>query len=515
VITGFQLRAPWYERERVGLDLVDPPARRPVLQMYDGTDFVRRLIKDPGDSLDFGVDDRWSYPVPVTPSITAKGRDRFATSKLVHTGLRKLYQPSHSRFYAVVVEVFCDSPGLPRAGSHSDIEVCFVMRRQHTAMVDCHAVRRLAKKLMKELAREEHGDIATGLPDLDVNDLWWASEAERARFEADNSTLIEQLDACTSEEAWVKGTAGGRWQTVDDLDGEVHLADGEETFPMWRLPPRDEDCEAAKTRSLWFGLIPTYSAEHWVDGDGSVQTKLDDREIYHLRCVVTQPPPEGHEHCPPHRDISVATAPFRLAAPYDPDGTKNHTVSITAPDLRRLAAKAGQKQGPGGLRIMSPPKSALSPVDFKKIPGAKLGAPGGGSICTFAFELFFIVALFLFLLFLPIILLAFQLWFLLALRFCIPPSASFRLLGEFFAQGHVLVDLKAGGAFPRMSERLDEVIGVHDAATQLTSDPTSDFAIQPNKIVDLVAAADPKDAVLTPVEPALLTTPPDPLCPSQ
>ena len=29
-------------------------------------------------------------------------------------GIRKLFQPSHDRFYAVVVEVFCDHDGLPR-----------------------------------------------------------------------------------------------------------------------------------------------------------------------------------------------------------------------------------------------------------------------------------------------------------------------------------------------------------------------------------------------------------------
>jgi hypothetical protein len=127
-VTGFALRAPWYVRERGRFGLRDPRALRPSIQMYDGTDFVARLLADPRDSLAPGEDDWWSYPVPVTLSASAQGRARLATCALIKTPLRKLYQPGHSRFYAVVAEVFCDQAGLPRAGSHRDIEVRFVMR---------------------------------------------------------------------------------------------------------------------------------------------------------------------------------------------------------------------------------------------------------------------------------------------------------------------------------------------------------------------------------------------------
>jgi hypothetical protein len=416
------VRSPWYERERKKFDLNNPRALRPVIQMYDGTDFVARLTSNPAASLKFELDDCWSYPVPVTPSLTAKGRERFATSKLVHTNLRKLYQPSHSRFYAVVVEVFCDLPGLPRAGSHSEIDVGFVMRRQHTTMAgDRRDVRRLARNLMKGLATAQHDSAEVGTPDLDVHDLWSANEAERLRIEQDNAALIDALNVQTNEQGWIVGPPGGHWRAAG-FDAPASGPDEiEQVFPMWRIPPRADDCDASKTRSLWFGLVPSYSGEHWTDDD-TLRPKLDDHEIYQLRCVVTQPPERGHEQCPPTRYVSEATRPFRLAAAYDPDGTKNHTVSITAPDLRKLAARASQKQGPGGVRISSPPQSALSPIDFKKIPGTGLGKPGGGSVCTFAIELFFIVAMFLFLLFLPIVVFAFQLWWLLALRFCIPPS---------------------------------------------------------------------------------------------
>ena len=108
----------------------------------------------------------------------------------------------------------------------------------------------------------------------------------------------------------------------------------------------------------------------------------------------------------------------------DPQGTSKRTTSITLPDLRRLAARAGQPLGPGGVRIVTPPQSQLVFNPFKGIPDAGAGAIGaGGGICTFALELFFIVAFFLFLMFLPIVVFAFQLWWMLALRFCIPPGA--------------------------------------------------------------------------------------------
>jgi hypothetical protein len=489
--------------------------------MYDGTDFVTRLTVDPGDSLEFGPDDRWSYPVPVTPSPTAHGRERFITSRLVRTDLRKLYQPSHTRFYAVVVEVFCDAPGLPRAGSHTDFDVTFVMRRQHTSIAgDPRAVRKLARRVLNELAKEQPDGTSMGTPDLDAHEVWWASEANRLQFEEDNAALFDDVEAHTEEQAWMVGPAGGQWRLVGSPPAPGRPPkDAEEHLPMWRLPPRTDVCDAANTRSLWFGLVPTYAADHWTDENGKIQPKLDDHAIYQLRCVVTKRPARGHEHCPPKRDESAPTQPFRLAAAYDPDGTKNRTISITAPDLRRLAARAGQRQGPGGLRISSPPNSSLSPVDFKSIPGAGLGRPGGGAVCTFAFELFFIVAFFLFLLFLPIVVLAFQLWWMLALRFCIPPSLSFGLVADFFAAGGLLTNLNFGGPNPAEAAALDEIIGVHDAATALLQqgpDATlpPEFLVDPEGLTaDLVSGIDPADAQLEPEPPPHLITPPDPLCP--
>lgn len=118
-MTGFVLRAPWYVRERLEASVQDSRAFRPAIQMYDGTNFVKRLLRDPRDSLAVTDDDYWSYPVPVPPKVQAAqtGRLRLATHHLVHTKLRKLYQPSHNRFYVVVTEVLCDQPGFPGPAS--------------------------------------------------------------------------------------------------------------------------------------------------------------------------------------------------------------------------------------------------------------------------------------------------------------------------------------------------------------------------------------------------------------
>lgn len=517
---GLALRAPWYVRERHdGPDLRDGRSLRPVIQKYDGPDFVTRVLADPRDSLVFTDDDHWSYPVPVTPSLTAKGRDRLATSQLVRSKLRKLYQPAHDRFYLVVVEVFCDAPGLPRAGLHTNLEMTMVMRRQHVSLSASKGpLRRLARNLLREMMKEQHPAAVAGAPDADVRELWWVDSAARRRFEEENADLLSAVTVHTDDQTWVRDKTGpGRWCTLGDAEPGEH----EEELPMWRIPASTAECDAARSRSLWFGLVPTYSAEHWVQG-GVTLPKLDERGTYEIQCIARYPLVPGHEHCPQSEYVSAPTEPFRLADPFDPDGTKNRTVSITLPDLRRLAARAGQKQGPGGVRITTPPRSQLSFNPFDGIPGSGRIGPGGG-VCTFALELFFIVAFFLFMLFLPIVVLAFQLWWLLALRFCIPPSIGFTALADFFAKGGLVADLDA-----ELKVELDAALGTDTSffepgspnrgvwAAKLDGavDPASGdpvFANDPNLANALVVSTDPSDAV-EPSTPEVEEKPEDPLC---
>jgi hypothetical protein len=69
---------------------------------------------------------------------------------------------------------------------------------------------------------------------------------------------------------------------------------------------------------------------------------------------------------------------------------------------------------------MKSPQSLMPAAGFP--PGGSLG---GSEVCSFSIPLITIVAMFVFSLFLPIVVLVFQLWFLLALKFCIPPEVSF------------------------------------------------------------------------------------------
>jgi hypothetical protein len=90
-----------------------------------------------------------------------------------------------------------------------------------------------------------------------------------------------------------------------------------------------------------------------------------------------------------------------------------------------------------------------------------------------------------------------------------PTVVVVQTLGQFFADGHTLTDLSTDP----LSAQLDEVIGVHDAATELLK-AGSDFAAHPEMIIDLVAAIKSSDALVAPIPPDVLKTPSDPLCPA-
>lgn len=531
--TGFVFRSPWYDRVRENIDLRSPQAMRPRIQMYDSTHFVRELLRDPADSLTFGDDDVWTYPVPATPSPTDNTRLRLATSKLVHTNLRKLYQPNHQRFYVVVVELFCDVPGLPRAGSHGEIEVTFRMRRLNTTFTaKGRPARRVATQLVHAMAKAQDIETATTAPD--VRDVWWADVAWRRQFMKEHADDLAAIESETDLQQWLVTPAGrGRWQTVDPMTPIDEDVEKEEKIPMWRLPVREIDnevkCEGLETRSLWFGVVPTFSDEHWLAPQpggkpSQPEPKLDDHAIYEIECVASQPRPG----CPPLTWVSAPSEPFRLADPMDPAGTKNRTVTITLPDLRRLAARAGEKQGPGGVRIVTPPDSQFIINPFSNpLAGSGTGRIGpGGAICTFAFELFFLVAFFLFLMFLPIVVLAFQLWWMLALRFCIPPSGSFDIAADFLATGEVLTsvgftaemraefNLALGIDFGRLgdSDQKPDWVDVLDAAKDRDKVPV--FHSNSELTHAVMVGTDPRDAV-QPAPPPREAPVDDPLCKAQ
>jgi hypothetical protein len=117
---------------------------------------------------------------------------------------------------------------------------------------------------------------------------------------------------------------------------------------------------------------------------------------------------------------------------------------------------------------------------------------------------------------------AFQLWWMLALRFCFPPSSSFTALSDFFTHGN-LTQLEAD---PVLNPEFDRQFGL-DSPTLPLPDRTPGWAHQLNQATDshgpifqndpnfvkaLVVGTDPTKAVL-PTPPELLGQPDDPLCP--
>ena len=129
-VHGMALRAPWYACGRGGFDRFDPRSFAPSIQKYDTDDFVQRVVADPRDSLVFDPgEDVWSFAVPRVKSAKPTLRDLLSPFVLARSGVRKLYQPSHHRFYAITVELFCEAPGLPRPAQAWPVEVKFVVRR--------------------------------------------------------------------------------------------------------------------------------------------------------------------------------------------------------------------------------------------------------------------------------------------------------------------------------------------------------------------------------------------------
>ncbi|MDD9207274.1 hypothetical protein PU560_12470, partial [Georgenia sp. 10Sc9-8] len=310
----------------------------------------------------------------------------------------------------------------------------------------------------------------------------------------------------------------GEWTAEKALTLQDTLT--EQVLPMWRLPPPADACPATATRSLWFGLVPTYSDAHETAFDPALgvpttpgAAHLDDRADYEIRCRALRP--AARPDCPPEVYWSEATEPFRLAPFFDPEGTKNRTVSITMPDLGAVAARAGQPAGPGGLAVTTPAGSRLS---FDPDDGTPTNpSPPGGAVartCTFALELLMIVAFFVFSLFLPVVVLLFQLWWLLLLRFCLPASAtSVAVLAAYFGNGGEIGDLPQRAPEPSPGqprdadlEQLDALLGARGLGARLG---TAGF--DPPRAEALVHALDPA-AAATPGRPPALSRPPDPLC---
>ena len=200
--------------------------------------------------------------MPVTLT-NAHGRERFATHKLHTTKMRKLYQPTHDRYYAVVVEVFCDQPGCPGRGARRD------RGRLCDAPAEGHPRGRPEDRTPagpEPAGRAVQGRFGVRPSAMfeDSTDVYYADQAWRQQFSEDNGDLLAAVAAEHQVQAWMVNATGGVWRDLDADPPAGEPVRREEEFLMWRLPPEASGCEEATSRSLWFGVVPTYSAEHWI-----------------------------------------------------------------------------------------------------------------------------------------------------------------------------------------------------------------------------------------------------------
>lgn len=478
----WKLGGPWYRQESTG-----GPARRsarPILQKYASPDFVNRFLAEPQKSLKYNGEDFinriniGSLYASISPADRQQG-----------DGL-KLFLDSHSRFYLVVCELYCQAPGYPAVSRDQVCEAGFVVRRsrllissvdrQKTSTLKAERDRLMVKigkiqatqRSVHALGKKTGSVVMTPLRKLqDVGEkaLQQKLAALRVEYAAQVDALAMLNGECVSEK-WQVNTdlkKSGSWLRLvadEATPGNIKEED-EEIHPLYPLipDPADEN-HTGRNRTFYFGVVPTSSGAFDTHGN----PKLENGHSYSIRCFVRRhkegcPRKSERADCPGEIVWSEATEGYRLAAFTDLDGCGHTPVNIQLPDLNDLKTKA--LRGPVGkglnMRMISPDGSSLRAVqksnDISMEEGNWQKLSGGGQICFFCIPLITIVAMFVLRLFLPIVVFVFQLWFLLKLKICIPPSlavdaamaADLDLYGPDFKAGleaAIAADIKIGGA---------------------------------------------------------------------
>lgn len=475
----WRLVAPWWHwpEQKAALG-VSGRGSHPALQKYATSKLIDQLLDDPQHYLAFDDDD-WVYEVP-SPAMR---RLRKGAASLVRTDTRKLFLDTHNRFYLVLCELHCDSPGFPSVRRDRVCEAGFVVRRRTAPAVDkgqeaaakgalaeVRRARRALDSMEKSQGRTAEqarrmtdamlgntgaaGDVVASssgmsaavgvaqieqvLRDPGIEALLRADD----RLREASSNLLDwagELGLLPRLEGWV-GTPGvervGQWKAVE----EEPCALSEAVYPLYPLIPDPKRTKHAGThRTIWFGLIPTGSA----DTDAHGKARYDDQEKYEVRCFVREHDPRcprtgNRGDCKGPLVWSAPSEQYRLASHFDLTGTNNLPITIQMPDLNVLRLQATKVNERAAVKIVTPAGSALNPKVSGNVPTG--GSLGGPQICSVSIPLITIVATFVLNLFMPIVVFLFQLWWMLLLKFCIPPSLSLS------ADLNAALALKAGGA---------------------------------------------------------------------
>jgi hypothetical protein len=437
----------------------------PVLQKYDSPNLVNNFIAHPQRCLKFNDDDLLhslrNLPEPTLSTLgkllrIGASRDpadpgnpakvRRAQEYVVDNArTRKVFLSTHKRFYLVVCEIHCDGPGFPKVARDKICEAGFVVRRRtlKPPSSDPAPLKPLLGKLAATRMRIARINQLTEIETraLDAATGRNASETVRsARLDTllqTRASLQAVLDADkTRFDAWAERLGLG-WQLqgwfpsplgTDKLGGWAPVAEApeepgtEDSFPLYALTPNPADTQhSANGATIFFGVLPTGS--HDCDATGT--PRFDDNEFYEIRCWVKRHM-EPHDadqpcRCPDGYFWSRPSEPYKLASHFDLTGTSHQPVTIQLPNLAELAAQAKPAFGAG---FAKPTGSLTFSVDPDANKATNPGSSPAFEICFIPIPLITIIATFVLELFLPIVMFLFQLWWMLALRFCIPPQLS-------------------------------------------------------------------------------------------
>jgi hypothetical protein len=494
----------------------------PVFQKYDSPNLVNDFIKDPQHCLKF-VDEDLVHALTQSPPPSLSNRTGSLGNKLLRIGAfwqqqkgspnllidqqykpeylpdgsstRKIFLNTHKRFYLVVCQIHCDGPGFPKAARSKICKAGFVVRRRTTKVPSCGMaeVKPIMKSLstgraqlarVTQLAEIESAAFASsagqggGVKNAKLESLLKTRtslqalvDAEKLRFD----NWVQRFKVVPQLQGWFKSPQGfdklGCWGPVDETPSDLGL---EDSFPLYPLIPDqgNDPNHAGNFGTIYFGILPTGSH----DCDSTGHARFDDQEFYEVRCWVERHldphDPDQPCRCPDGIFWSLPTRAYKLASHFDLTGTSHQPVTIQLPDLNELAAQAKPTLGVG---LAKPPGSLMFSVDKDFKPHDQRKPGGQLEICFFPIPLITIVATFVFELFLPIIMFVFQLWWMLALKFCISPELDVAagVNAELAIKGGLEFDIDANLNVGTTMQDLEAVLETALTAVPATSPDTS------------------------------------------
>jgi hypothetical protein len=427
------LTGPWY-RWRQPNNPADGRLSHPVLQKYETANLVDEFLKNPQHSLKFLDPEDFVLEVrlrtPLLPLIGGK-KQRLSDKVCVRTDVRKLFLNTHKRFYLVVCELHCDTPGFPSVSRDQVCEAGFVIRRRITVAppaADKAAVKALQHMILAGEPLVEIDPFPTASSRGPLAAVRQAAKEKYLAATADVRAAVKKLGIRVVLQGWLPSEFErvGYWQEVEATPQEIK----EQMEPLYPLIPDPQQLNhAGRGRTIYFGLVPTSSS----DFDQMGNARFDDRNLYEIRCFVRRhklqcPKKNTRGDCHGELIWSQRTEPYQLAAPFDLIGTSNRPVTILLPDIPALEAQvAAMPVGQGApVKMISPAGSPDFSVNPKTLQATLKPPPKStsASICSFSIPLITIVAMFVFRLFLPVVTLLLNLFFLLKLKFCIPPTVD-------------------------------------------------------------------------------------------